>query len=153
MRRFLLVEDDEQLAEVLIDACHDLCDATVLVSSGDTAEAMLQDRPDLAIIDLVLPEKLGFGVAFYAAHNNVPALLISGHEYADMLCELLGVACLIKPFGLQELVAKTEAILADPAANIARLRRACTLLQEETRKNHPIMRSALARNHRRFKVG
>jgi two-component system OmpR family response regulator len=156
MRRFLVVEDDEQLADLLSEVCQDLCDAEVMVSHGDTAESLLQQQPDLAIIDVMLPERLGFDVICHAVKHQVPGLLISGYDEADYWCKQLGLPHLMKPFSLQALVTTTEMILADTRANIACLQQACATLRETVRNSDPIIGDAgiveasrQLRNHRK----
>jgi CheY-like chemotaxis protein len=140
MRRFLVVEDDVYLADLLSEVCEDLCKAEVLLANGDTATEILeQEHLDLAVIDVVMPERLGFDVVCEAARCNVPGLLISGYDEADSWCERFGVPHLKKPFGLQSFVELTEFVLADKETNIARIRKACTVIHEDREKNRKIL--------------
>lgn len=131
MRQFLIVEDDVYLADLLCEVCEDLCDAEALLSKGKSVEAVLQyERPDLAIVDAVLEEKLGLDIICQVAtRHKVPGVLISGYDEADIWCQQLGLKHLKKPFRVQSLVEVTRTILADPEAYVRHVQEICALVE------------------------
>jgi two-component system alkaline phosphatase synthesis response regulator PhoP len=117
MRRVLIVEDDPDLGFGL---------RTTLEIEGytaDVAEDGLQglrrareDRPDLVILDLMLPGMDGYRVlrTLRAEGNRVPVLILTARgEEADKVLGFRSGAddYVTKPFGLLELLARVEALL------------------------------------------
>lgn len=111
----LLVEDDESLAEVLID-CLEMNDYHVVhASDGLKALAAYRShRPDLILLDVVLPEKDGYEVAKVIRKKDIytPILFMTGTEVEtkDRLKAYEIGACdyLIKPLVPEELLAKLK---------------------------------------------
>ena len=85
---------------------------------------------DLALIDVLLPDASGFVLAEFAANQNVPVLLMSGHPHAAMRMEALDFACLQKPFSLVELTLAMGREIAASDANIGRIRGGMVRLNE-----------------------
>lgn len=62
-RRILLVEDDEELAELIADYLRDSdFDVDVIADGGDAEEAVRRLAPDLVVLDLMLPNKDGLQI-------------------------------------------------------------------------------------------
>jgi DNA-binding response OmpR family regulator len=125
MRRVLIVEDDPDLGFGL---------RTTLEIEGyaaDVAEDGVQglrrareDRPDLVILDLMLPGMDGYRVlrALRAEGNRVPVLILTARgEEADKVLGFRGGAddYVTKPFGLLELLARVEALLRRAGGDVA----------------------------------
>jgi two-component system alkaline phosphatase synthesis response regulator PhoP len=115
--RLLLVEDEVHLAEVVSDNL-ELEGWTVDVI-GDGAEALASiraERPDLVLLDVMLPSMDGFSVcdALRKEGNDVPILFLTakgGRDDRVHGLELGGDDYLPKPFDLQELILRVRAIL------------------------------------------
>jgi DNA-binding response OmpR family regulator len=125
MRRVLIVEDDPDLGFGL---------RTTLEIEGytaDVAEDGLQglrrareDRPDLVILDLMLPGMDGYRVlrTLRAEGNRVPVLILTARgEEADKVLGFRSGAddYVTKPFGLLELLARVEALLRRAGGGVA----------------------------------
>lgn len=132
----LVVEDDAAINDVVCSTLKGEGYECVSAYSGTEARLLLQAEPstysfDLVICDLMLPGMPGEEVvAFIRAQSNVPILVISAKaEVVDRVSLLRqGVDdYLVKPFDLDELVARAGALLrrsalANDAAKGARSR-------------------------------
>lgn len=116
----LVIEDDAAINDVVCSALKGEGYECVSAYSGTEARLLLQAEPlacpfDLVICDLMLPGMSGEEVvAFIRAQSNVPILVISAKaEVVDRISLLKqGVDdYLVKPFDLDELVARVEALL------------------------------------------
>ena len=123
-KRILVVEDDPHIRLGLCDAL--ATEGFEVVECADGAQVLAlarQRRPDLIILDLMLPHKSGYDLCreIRAAKNRVPILILSakGQEIDKVVGLELGADdYVIKPFSLRELLARVRALLrrADPAA-------------------------------------
>ena len=116
----LVIEDDAAINDVVCSALKGEGYECVPAYSGTEARLLLQVEPlacpfDLVICDLMLPGMSGEEVvAFIRAQSNVPILVISAKaEVVDRVSLLKqGVDdYLVKPFDLDELAARVEALL------------------------------------------
>lgn len=116
----LVIEDDAAINDVVCSTLKGEGYECVSAYSGTEARLLLQAEPstysfDLVICDLMLPGMPGEEVvAFIRAQSNVPILVISAKaEVVDRVSLLRqGVDdYLVKPFDLDELVARVEALL------------------------------------------
>jgi DNA-binding response OmpR family regulator len=116
-RRILVVEDNANLAYGLSTSL-ELEGHEVLVAE-DGAEGLRlarAERPDLLVLDLMLPEMDGYRVlkALREEGDTVPVLILTarGEEADKVLGFRLGADDYVtKPFGLLELLARVEALL------------------------------------------
>jgi two-component system KDP operon response regulator KdpE len=84
--------------------------------NGKTALALLEDKPDLVILDLGLPDMQGLDLlaAIRARNDAVPIVVLSsrGDEAGKVRALDLGADdYLTKPFGMEELLARMRAAL------------------------------------------
>ena len=132
MRSVLVVDDDLHIREVI---CFALRRAGFEVTEAGDGEAALvrieRDKPDLVILDILMPEMDGLEVcravrAGNAGDPNVPILFLSSKDAeVDRVVglELGADDYIVKPFHLSELVARVKAHfrrgdnLADPERN------------------------------------
>jgi DNA-binding response OmpR family regulator len=126
-RKLLLIDDDQDLAELLGDflARH----GYALDWADRPTEGMkrLADRPDLVLLDIMLPEADGFEVCrrLRESGSAVPVIMLTARgDDADRIRGLRGGAddYLPKPFNPMELLARVEAVLrrvppAEPTGN------------------------------------
>ena len=121
--RILLVEDDRQLRTTLRSALE--LEGYAVLPAASLADALtqwrhLQDQArgsgvDLVVLDLGLPD--GDGQDFLAQvrrQAGVPVLVISAHEAEGQKIRLLDAGaddCLVKPFGVGELLARVRVAL------------------------------------------
>ena len=126
-KRLLVVEDDPHIRLGLCDALEAEGFEVSECADGAQVIAMVaQRRPDLLVLDLMLPHKSGYDLCreLRAARNRVPILMLSakGQEIDKVVGLELGADdYVIKPFSLRELLARVRALLrrADPAGESA----------------------------------
>ncbi|MFZ4535239.1 winged helix-turn-helix domain-containing protein [Propionivibrio sp.] len=114
--RILLVEDDERLADLTAEYLRKNDFEVTIEGRGDTAEArILNDNPDLVILDVMLPGKDGFEVcrAVRAKYKGVILMLTARDEDLDQILGLeLGADDYIaKPVQPRLLLARIKALL------------------------------------------
>lgn len=92
-RRILIVDDEAAIADTLALIFRSQMYKAEVAYSGETAiEIIAEWRPDLAIIDVILPGMNGIDLAI-AIRSNYPAchvVLFSGHANTAMLLEEAG---------------------------------------------------------------
>ena len=116
MEKILIVDDDENIAELislyLIKECFD----TKIVHDGEMAIVQYKDyRPNLILLDLMLPGIDGYGVCREVRKDSkVPIIMLSakGEVFDKVLGLELGADdYIMKPFDSKELVARVKAVL------------------------------------------
>ena len=112
----MLVEDDEGVAQTLTDALESSGYRVWLAETGADARALLeQRRPDLIMLDLMLPDVDGLVLCSgLKAMADVPIIICSATpQKRDAILGLkLGADDFIaKPFDIYELEARVEAVL------------------------------------------
>lgn len=120
--RLLLIEDNDRLSEFLEKALHD-SGFTVdrFATLGDADAALAGARFDAAIIDLGLPDGDGLSLvkSMRARGDQTPALILTARDgLSDRVNGLNGGAddYMVKPFAMEELVARVKALLRRPGA-------------------------------------
>ena len=114
--RVLVVEDDDEIAQVLQRSLRlDGYDVRI-ASDGEAAlDQAAAYHPDLVILDLGLPKLDGIEVARrLRAADDVPILMLTARDAVDARVEGLDSGAddyLVKPFDLQELLARVRALL------------------------------------------
>jgi DNA-binding response OmpR family regulator len=129
MTRILLVEDNADLAYGLRNNLEiEGYDVDVAADGEEGLERVRRARPDLVILDLMLPRLDGFRVlrAMRAEGLAMPVLILTARgEEADKVRGLkLGADDYVtKPFGVLELLARVEALLRrnTSAASVERI--------------------------------
>jgi len=114
--RVLVVEDDEEIAQVLQRSLRLDGYEVRLAADGEAAlDAAAAYRPDLVILDLGLPRLDGMEVARrLRAADDVPILMLTARDALEARVEGLDAGAddyLIKPFERQELLARLRALL------------------------------------------
>ena len=116
LKRILIVEDEPALASVIQDYLHQAgMEAEILHDGANAVAEILTSKPDLVILDIMLPGKDGLAICREVrAESNVPIILETAKvEEIDRLLglELGADDYLCKPFSPRELVARVKAIL------------------------------------------
>ena len=117
MAKTILVVDDDRRLRDLVKAYLEQEDFRVVIA-GDGQEALYvarQDRPDLIILDLMMPGMDGY--AFMRAHakeRDTPVIVLTAK--VDESDKVLGLELgaddyVTKPFSLRELLARVRAVL------------------------------------------
>jgi DNA-binding response OmpR family regulator len=116
-KHVLVVEDDPHIRLGLCDALRAEGYEISECSNGAQAAPILRQRkPDLVILDIMLPGKSGYDICREArgARNRVPILMLSakGQEIDKVVGLELGADDYVtKPFSLRELLARVHALL------------------------------------------
>jgi len=116
-KHVLVVEDDPHIRLGLCDALRgENYDVTECGTGTHALGQLRQARPDLVILDLMLPGKSGYDLCreIRAQKNRVPILMLSakGQEIDKVVGLELGADDYVtKPFSVRELLARVHALL------------------------------------------
>ena len=115
-QRILIVDDDNNIAELISLYLTKECYDTQIVNDGEEAlRAFESFRPNLILLDLMLPGIDGYQVCREIRHSSdVPIIMLSakGEVFDKVLGLELGADdYIIKPFDSKELVARVKAVL------------------------------------------
>ncbi|MBY8977940.1 response regulator [Rhodobacteraceae bacterium NNCM2] len=112
----LIVEDEPELAEVVRDyLAREGMEAEILGEGTHAVETILTRKPDLVVLDIMLPGKDGLAICReLRAQSDVPIIMETAR--AEEIDRLLGLELgaddyLCKPFSPRELVARIKAVL------------------------------------------
>lgn len=117
-KTILIIEDDKALRETT--AAFLTGEGFTTLQAGEGAQGLKmaeKDRPDLILLDLMLPAKGGFEIcrALREKGNPTPIIIVSG-EKKEEIDKVLGLELgaddfVTKPFGMRELLARIHAVL------------------------------------------
>lgn len=117
----ILAVDDEPALTALLEyhlkrAGHDVCTA---VNGWEAIEKIQQHRPDIILLDLMLPDLDGFGVCEILRRDpataTIPIIIISAWASLDsrnLGLELGALDYITKPFSPQQLVERVNRLLS-----------------------------------------
>jgi DNA-binding response OmpR family regulator len=137
--RVLVVEDDEEIAQVLQRSLR--MDGYDVKIAGDGVRALEEAHaylPDVVVLDLGLPRLDGIDVAKRLREDgdDVPILILTARDALESRVEGLDIGAddyLVKPFERQELLARLRALLRRrPPRGMAPLRVGDLLLNPDT---------------------
>jgi len=115
-RTILVVDDEATLRETVVDALE--AEGFRVLAAADGREALTRfraDRPDLILLDLMLPELSGIEVCrIIRAESGVPIVMLTAKD--SELDKVVGLELgaddyVTKPFSQRELVARIRAVL------------------------------------------
>ena len=114
-QRILIVDDDENIAELISLYLTKECYDTRIVGDGESLEAVSGFAPNLILLDLMLPGIDGYQVCREIRKNSsIPIIMLSakGEVFDKVLGLELGADDYMeKPFDSKELVARVKAVL------------------------------------------
>jgi two-component system response regulator RegX3 len=115
-RTILLVEDEESITTPLVEALRrEGFDTKVSATAGESLALAERVKPDLVLLDVMLPDGSGFEVCReLRARSRVPIIMLTARgEEADRVAglELGADDYVVKPFSARELVARVRAVL------------------------------------------
>jgi two-component system, OmpR family, response regulator len=125
-RRVLVVDDEENVTHLVSSALRFDGFETVTADNGDDALAKVaQYDPDLVVLDVMMPGRDGLGVlqALRASGSQVPVIFLTARDTAsDRVGGLRAGAddYVVKPFSIEELLARVHAVLRRSAPDDAR---------------------------------
>lgn len=117
--KILAVDDEPDLIDLmqyhLVRAGHDVTTAT---NGWEAIHSIRQNRPDLILLDLMLPDLDGFGVCEILRHDprtaTIPIVIVSAWASSDsrhLGLELGALDYLTKPFSPHELVERVNRLI------------------------------------------
>jgi two-component system OmpR family response regulator len=115
--RVLVVDDEQAIAELVATALrYEGFDVAVSFNGHDALDQVVEFRPDLVVLDVMLPDVDGFEVQARLRRDGlfVPVLFLSARDaVADKVHGLtLGADdYMTKPFSVEELVARVRTVL------------------------------------------
>ncbi len=120
--RLLVVEDTEKLAKYIKQMLEEEAYAVDVLGDGATAERMiLTNSYDAVVLDIMLPEQDGITTckAVRAAGNITPIIMLTAKGEVEE--RILGLDSgaddyLVKPFEMEELLARLRALLRRPTS-------------------------------------
>ena len=121
-QRVLIVDDDTNISELISLYLLKECFETKTAEDGEAAiEAFKEFKPDLILLDLMLPGMDGYQVCReIRKDSNIPIIILSAK--GEIFDKVLGLELgaddyMIKPFDSKELVARVKALLRRCSTN------------------------------------
>src|SRR3954451_4738802 len=119
MARILVVEDEKDLQEVLAYNLQQAGHVAIVVGTGREAlAAVAEGRPDLMLLDLMLPDVSGIEICrrlkSEATTRDLPIVMVTakGDEVDRVVGFELGADdYVVKPYSLRELLLRIDAVL------------------------------------------
>ena len=134
MAKILIVEDDRNLVDTLTyNLRKEGYDVVAALDGAQALDVARQEKPDLIILDLMLPKVSGFEVCRILRKDmTVPILMLTAK--ADETDKIVGLEIgaddyMTKPFSLRELLARVRAML-----------RRTMMAQAQTEAIEPVLR-------------
>jgi two-component system, OmpR family, response regulator len=114
----LLLADDEDNLRSMLDAAlrHSGFDVTPVATGREALDSVRTQRPDLLVLDVMLPDLDGFEVCrrLRTEGDHTPVLFLTARDATEDAVRGLtlgGDDYLVKPFSLEELVARIRSVL------------------------------------------
>ena len=150
MTKILVVEDEAGLRQGLEINLRMENYETALAADGEEAVRMFHaESPDLVLLDLMLPKKSGFEVLDHIRKfSKIPVILLTARgQETDKVRGLRGGAddYITKPFGLQELFARIDAVMRRSDATSLTTK---TICEDTLIKLDPSTREASAKDQK-----
>jgi DNA-binding response OmpR family regulator len=149
MTKILIVEDEAGLRQGLeINLRMENYDTAQAADGEEAIRLFHSEQPDLVLLDLMLPKKSGFEVLDHIRkYSKAPVILLTARgQETDKVRGLRGGAddYVTKPFGLQELFARIDAVMRRSEATS----KAKVVCEDDLIKLDPSTREASARNQK-----
>lgn len=113
----LIIDDDEKIISMLRRGlAFEGYDVKTAVNGADGLRAILSSDPDVVILDVMMPQVDGFEVCrrLREGGSNVPVLMLTAKDEIEHRVKGLDLGAddyLVKPFALEELLARVRALL------------------------------------------
>jgi two-component system OmpR family response regulator len=137
----LVVDDEASITDAVATALRYEGFETREVANGRTAEKAIGEfRPDLILLDVMLPDLDGFAIArrLREGRHRTPVIFLTAKDASEDKLEGLAIGddYITKPFSLAEIVARIRAVLRRTRTgdSASLLRFADLVLDEETRE-------------------
>jgi two-component system response regulator VicR len=114
--KILIVDDDKFLIDLVKNSLEKEGYKIISASDGNTAiKLAMKEKPDLIILDILMPEIDGFEVCYYLQKKiSAPIIMLTAKD--DVIDKIVGLEVgaddyITKPFNLPELVARVKSAL------------------------------------------
>lgn len=140
-KKVLIADDEADLVRVLTNRLRHLGYEVVAAVNGEETVAKIgQEKPDLLILDVLMPKMSGLQVMQWLRDRGsaarLPVLIISGKESMKDFFEGFPVHEFIaKPFDMEDFVRKVEKLIGKPGASGAGAKRLVLLGVKEMVRN------------------
>ena len=115
MIRVLIVEDEKPISDLIKLSLSKAGYSCTCAYDGTTAANLLEEeRFDLALLDVMLPEVSGFELMEYIQPTGTPVIFITAKNSVDDRVKGLRMGAedyIVKPFEVMELLARVEVVL------------------------------------------
>jgi len=126
MKRILIVEDEQAIADLVSQALHRHGFETKIAKDGDEALSLIYDlKPDIVILDLMLPKMDGWEVCRRVKNDSqtahIPIMMLTARRSDRDVVEGLELGAddyMRKPFSCDELSARVRTLLRRSVAKI-----------------------------------
>jgi two-component system alkaline phosphatase synthesis response regulator PhoP len=125
----LVIDDDESLCDLMKAAVNGTYEVATACSARDGFDRIRRERPHLILLDVKLPDQDGFQVCQalrdHPQYRTIPIIMMTG--YGDKNAVITGLKAgaddyLAKPFRLEELRARIEAVLRRTGGTVQSVR-------------------------------
>lgn len=138
-KTILIVDDEKPIVDILVYNLQKEGYETLEANDGLTAvDIALEQKPDLILLDIMLPKLDGLSVCKRIRHNlNIPILMLTAKD--EEIDKILGLELgaddyVTKPFSVRELMARIKANLRKVEMNVERVKETETKSEIETNK-------------------
>ena len=110
--RVLVVEDDEDVREMMAECLRDRCTVSVAQDGPQALQMLTRQEFDAVVVDLELPGLSGTSLIGELRDRGiqVPTLMVSSAPNALRLAQEAHIDFISKPFDVDQLEAKVEAL-------------------------------------------
>lgn len=140
-KTILIVDDEKPIVDILVYNLQKEGYETLEANDGEAAvEIALNQKPDLILLDIMLPKLDGLAVCKKIRNTlNVPILMLSARD--EEIDKILGLELgaddyITKPFSVRELIARVKANLRKADASLGKVKEETE--QETEKKQHEI---------------
>ena len=154
-KTILIVDDEKPIVDILVYNLQKEGYQTLEANDGEAAvEIALKEKPDLILLDIMLPKMDGLAVCKKIRNSlNVPILMLSAKD--EEIDKILGLELgaddyITKPFSVRELIARVKANLRKIDASIEPIKE--DQKEKEDKKPHFIKVGDLSLDLDKFEV-
>ncbi len=124
MSKILIIEDDKEINNLIKVYLEENSYTIESIFDGMKASRLLKEKSeefDLAILDIMLPFKSGDNVlSELRTHSNLPVIMLSAKDSVHTKIDMIRLGAddyMTKPFDLDELIVRIEAVLRRSSGN------------------------------------
>jgi DNA-binding response OmpR family regulator len=119
MTRILIVDDDQRIVQLLSDWFKHAYAVDIAVNGGEALAIVRRQRPDLALLDIMLPGMRGIHLLkeIKRIDPTIAVIMMTGNDNVGLAAETLengAASYVLKPFNLPDLDRLVADVLASP---------------------------------------